>query len=245
MSRLSGLFRIMTSAQTLWHGMVAIAGWACMFVDTFWIATSPGTTENEAVAGRKGLTLERRMFSLGETAVNSWWSTIHWKNSSWWMKQHTFGRTLEIMRQSAWCTFSVTVFVHWIVFGLFLELRGQNRQNKYGCLSDIICCWDYTVHRSLYRADVWWCATCGIAILGSRYDMCIAGPSIAIHRCIVTTLVSSLLGVSRLGLSAGFCWSSLRVLFRSMLDDPPSEEEKEESKPRPDCRFLVGVQPSQ
>ena len=31
-----------------------------------------------------------------------------------------------------------------------------------------------------------------IAILGSRYDTRIAGPSIAMHRCIVTTLVPSL-----------------------------------------------------
>ena len=36
---------------------------------------------------------------------------------------------------------------------------------------------------------------CGIAIriamLGSRYDMRIAGPSIAMHRCIITTLIQS------------------------------------------------------
>ena len=37
-----------------------------------------------------------------------------------------------------------------------------------------------------------------------------------------------LLGVSRFGFSAGFCWSSLRVLL-NLLDDLPSNDEKEKS----------------
>ena len=35
-------------------------------------------------------------------------------------------------------------------------------------------------------------------------------------------------GVSRFGFSAGFCWSSLRVLL-NLLDDLPSNDEKEKS----------------
>ena len=63
-----------------------------------------------------------------------------------------FGRTQTIMRQSARRPygFRATVNVHRIIFGLLLELRGKNRQNKYGCWSDIICCWDL-IHRLLYR----------------------------------------------------------------------------------------------
>ena len=53
-----------------------------------------------------------------------------------------FGRTREIMHQSAQRTygFRVVVYVHWVVFGLLLELRGQNHQNKYDCWPGIICC---------------------------------------------------------------------------------------------------------
>ena len=49
------------------------------------------------------------------------------------------------------------------------------------------------LHRPLYRdtcTDVWYCTACGIAIhiamLASRYNTHIAGPSIAMHRCFVT-----------------------------------------------------------
>ena len=43
-----------------------------------------------------------------------------------------FGRTQKIMRQSPRRTydFRVTAYVHWIAFGLLLELCGQN---KYDC----------------------------------------------------------------------------------------------------------------
>ena len=95
----------------------------------------------------------------------------------------SFGRTWKMMRQSARHTYGsrVTVYIHWIV--LLLELRGQNRQNMYDCWSDIICCWDYIAPCVAIHA-----LTIRIAILGSRYDTHLAGPSIAIHRYIDASL---------------------------------------------------------
>ena len=114
-----------------------------------------------------------------------------------------FERTRKIIRQSARRTFRVTVYVHWIVFGLIFELRGHDRQNKYGCLSDIICCWDSTVHRSLYPGllvsrymrwrmsmrHLWYRDTYRDTWVAIRYAY--RRPKYrdtSMHRCIVTTL---------------------------------------------------------
>ena len=115
-------------------------------------------------------------------------SPIHTETADEFRVAIAFGRTWKIMDQSARRIygFCVTVYVRtpWpkppkqirLLVRLYLLLR---------------------LHRPLYRdtcTDIWWCIACGIAIriaiLGLRYDTRIAGPSIAIHRCIVVLVRS-------------------------------------------------------
>ena len=91
------------------------------------------------------------------------------------------------MRQSARHTygFHVTVYVHWFIIWTPWPKQVVVRLlvTPYLLLR---------LHRPLYSdtcADVWWCVACGVAILGSRCDTLVAGPSIAMHRFIVTTLL--------------------------------------------------------
>ena len=113
----------------------------------------------------------------------SWVPHVLWGNRRQALGGDRLRAQTEIMRQSARRTYgySITVYVHWIVFGSLLELHGQHHQNKYDCWSDIAPC--IAIHALTYDDEPLWYRDM-YRYTWSRYDTGIAGPSIAMHQCL-------------------------------------------------------------